>query len=63
MRISNFVLIGVLVGTSLLAQRDRWAKDRDGSRRMEMYAIWKLTESLDLDEKQAEIFFPKLNSH
>ena len=63
MRISNFVLIGVLVGTSLLAQRDRWAKDRDDRGRMEMYAIWKLTESLDLDEKQAEIFFPKLNSH
>ena len=30
---------------------------------MEMYAIWKLTENLNLDEKQAEVFFPKLNSH
>ena len=40
----------------------------DGNReerggRMEMYAIWKLTENLNLDEKQAEVFFPKLNSH
>ena len=37
--------------------------DRDDRGRMEMYAIWKLTENLDLDEKQAEVFFPKLNSH
>ena len=37
--------------------------DRDARGRMEMYAIWKLTENLDLDEKQAEVFFPKLNSH
>jgi hypothetical protein len=40
-------------------------EDRDGDDRgrMQMYAIWKLTENLDLDEKQAEVFFPKLNSH
>tara|TARA_B100001167_G_scaffold103349_1_gene63160 strand:- start:61 stop:501 length:441 start_codon:yes stop_codon:yes gene_type:complete len=40
-------------------------EDHDGNDRgrMEMYAIWKLTENLDLDEKQAEVFFPKLNSH
>tara|TARA_B100000959_G_C14827873_1_gene560594 strand:- start:616 stop:1017 length:402 start_codon:yes stop_codon:yes gene_type:complete len=28
-----------------------------------MYAIWKLTETLNLNEKQAEVFFPKLNAH
>ena len=40
---------------------DHKGDDRRG--RMEMYAIWKLTENLNLDEKQAEVFFPKLNSH
>ena len=65
MKISNIALIGILLSTSLFAQRDRRMEDRDGNDRgrMEMYAIWKLTENLDLDEKQAEVFFPKLNSH
>ena len=72
MKISNLVLIGILLSTGLSAQRDRRmfdsiddAKDSDGDGRgrMEMYAIWKLTENLNLDEKQAEVFFPKLNSH
>jgi hypothetical protein len=65
MKISNLVLIGILLSTGLSAQRDRRMKDSDGDGRgrMEMYAIWKLTENLDLDEKQAEVFFPKLNSH
>jgi len=55
----------ILLSTSLFAQRDRRMEDRDGDDRgrMQMYAIWKLTENLDLDEKQAEVFFPKLNSH
>ena len=66
MKITNVVLIGILLSTSLFAQRDRRMEDRNGDHRrgrMEMYAIWKLTENLDLDEKQAEVFFPKLNSH
>jgi hypothetical protein len=66
MKITNVVLIGILLSTSLFAQRDRRMEDRNGDDRrgrMEMYAIWKLTENLDLDEKQAEVFFPKLNSH
>ena len=65
MKISNIALIGILLSTSLFAQRDRRMEDRDGDDRgrMQMYAIWKLTENLDLDEKQAEVFFPKLNSH
>jgi len=64
-KISNIALIGILLSTSLFAQRDRRMEDRDGDDRgrMQMYAIWKLTENLDLDEKQAEVFFPKLNSH
>ena len=66
MKITNVVLIGILLSTSLFAQRDRRMEDRNGDHRrgrMEMYAIWKLTENLNLDEKQAEVFFPKLNSH
>ena len=65
MKISNIALIGILLSTSLFAQRDRRMEDRNGDDRgrMQMYAIWKLTENLDLDEKQAEVFFPKLNSH
>ena len=73
MKITNIVLIGILLSTSLFAQRDRRMEQRDHRMeqykgddrpgRMEMYAIWKLTENLNLDEKQAEVFFPKLNSH
>jgi len=73
MKITNIALIGLLLSTSLFAQRDRRMEQRDDridqykgddrSGRMEMYAIWKLTENLNLDEKQAEVFFPKLNSH
>jgi hypothetical protein len=73
MKITNVALIGILLSTSLFAQRDRRMEQRDHrmeeykgddrSGRMEMYAIWKLTENLNLDEKQAEVFFPKLNSH
>ena len=65
MKIINVALIGILLSTSLFAQRDRRMEDHDGNDRgrMEMYAIWKLTENLNLDEKQAEVFFPKLNSH
>jgi hypothetical protein len=60
MKISNIALIGILLSISLFAQRDRRMEDRDGDDRgrMQMYAIWKLTENLDLDEKQAEVFFP-----
>ena len=66
MKITNVALIGILLSASLFAQRDRRMEDHKGddrSGRMEMYAIWKLTENLNLDEKQAEVFFPKLNSH
>ena len=64
MKISNLVLIALLLlSTTLLAQRDRRMQDRDDRGRMEMYAIWKLTDDLGLEEKQAEVFFPKLRSH
>jgi len=66
MKITNIALIGILLSASLFAQRDRRMEDHKGDDRrgrMEMYAIWKLTENLNLDEKQAEVFFPQLNSH
>ena len=61
MKITKVALISILLSISLFAQRDRRMEnrdDRDDRGRMEMYAIWKLTENLDLDEKQAEVFFP-----
>ena len=66
MKITKVALISILLSISLFAQRDRRMEnrdDRDDRGRMEMYAIWKLTENLDLDAKLAEVFFPKLNSH
>ena len=65
MKITKVALISILLSISLFAQRDRRMEDRNREERgrMEMYAIWKLTENLNLDEKQAEVFFPKLNSH
>ena len=64
MRITHFFMINCILGATLIAQSDRWddAKD-EGRGRMEMYAIWKLTETLNLTEKQAEVFFPKLNTY
>ena len=64
MRITHFFMINCILGATLIAQPDRRddAKD-EGRGRMEMYAIWKLTETLNLTEKQAEVFFPKLNTH
>ena len=63
MRITNFFVISILISGALLAQPDRWDKNVEDRGRMEMYAIWKLTETLNLTEKQAEVFFPKLNAH
>ena len=63
MRITNFFIISVMISGVLFAQPGRWNKKDENRGRMEMYAIWKLTETLNLNEKQAEVFFPKLNAH
>ena len=63
MNIANFFAISILISGVLFAQPDRWDKNDEDRGRMEMYAIWKLTETLNLTEKQAEVFFPKLNAH
>ena len=63
MRITNFFIISVMISGVLFAQPGRWDKEDEDRGRMEMYAIWKLTETLNLNEKQAEVFFPKLNAH
>jgi len=52
-----------MISGVLFAQPGRWDKEDEDRGRMEMYAIWKLTETLNLNEKQAEVFFPKLNAH
>ena len=47
MKITKVALISILLSISLFAQRDRRMEnrdDRDDRGRMEMYAIWKLTE-------------------
>ena len=63
MNIANFFAISMLISGVLFAQADRWDKNDEDRGRMEMYAIWKLTETLNLTQKQAEVFFPKLNAH
>ena len=63
MTTTNFIVISILISGALLAQPGRWDKNDEDRGRMEMYAIWKLTETLNLNEKQAEVFFPKLNAH
>jgi len=63
MRITYFFIISVMISGVLFAQPGRWDKEDEDRGRMEMYAIWKLTETLNLNEKQAEVFFPKLNAH
>ncbi len=63
----KLILIGALmiIPVSLFAQRpggqfDRMKKPRRAQ--IEMLRIWKMTEELDLSEKQAEKFFPKLRN-
>ena len=63
MRITNFFIISVMISGVLFAQPGHWDKEDEDRGRMEMYAIWKLTETLNLNEKQAEVFFPKLNAY
>ena len=63
MTTTNFIVISILISGALLAQPGRWDNNDEDRGRMEMYAIWKLTETLNLNEKQAEVFFPKLNAH
>ena len=38
-------------------------QDKKPVKNMKIMMKWKLTEYLDLSEEQAEIFFPKMNSH
>lgn len=52
---------------TLLAQPPAPPHDRDiegpGKEKMEMMMMWRLTEDLELTEKQAETFFPKYRAH
>ncbi len=53
----NYLLI-LFISLSMLA-----AQKNDSRKNMRLMMKWKLTEYLDLNEEQAERFFPKMNSH
>lgn len=61
------VFIILIPTISLLAQSPAPRHDRDmdgpGKEKMEMMMMWRLTEDLELTEKQAETFFPKYRAH
>lgn len=61
------VFIILIPTLSLLAQPPAPPRDRDmdgpGKEKMEMMMMWRLTEDLELTEKQAETFFPKYRVH
>ena len=54
---ANYLLILLLSLSVLSAQKN------DPRKNMRLMMKWKLTEYLDLNENQAEIFFPRMNSH
>ena len=53
---NKIIFLTVLCLSFGLSQEDR-------GKNMRVMLKWKLTEYLDLDESQAEKFFPKMNSH
>ena len=54
---ANYLLILLLSLSVLSAQKN------DPRKNMRLMMKWKLTEYLDLNENQAEKFFPRMNSH
>jgi len=69
MKVIKPIVVSYLFMAILLAQPPRAqapvpppARDQ-GRNRMELMAIWKLTDELRLTEKQAETFFPKMRAH
>jgi len=54
---ANYLLIIILSLSALSAQKN------DQRKNMRLMMKWKLTEYLDLNENQAEIFFPRMNFH
>jgi len=54
---ANYLLIIILSLSALSAQKN------DQRKNMRLMMKWKLTEYLDLNENQAEFFFPRMNSH
>ena len=53
---NKIIFLTILCFSFGLSQEDR-------GKNMRVMLKWKLTEYLDLDESQAEKFFPKMNSH
>ena len=54
---AKYLLILILSLSVLSAQKN------DSRKNMRLMMKWKLTEYLDLNENQAEEFFPRMNSH
>jgi hypothetical protein len=54
---AKYLLILILSLSVLSAQKN------DSRKNMRLMMKWKLTEYLDLNENQAEKFFPRMNSH
>ncbi|GEM_PF-459884 len=59
--IARGLIMIMIAATIVKAQETPPRSDRAG--KMEMMAIWRLTDDLQLTEKQAEIFFPRLRKH
>lgn len=64
MKKTVITLIIILLSSNLFGQPGK-SRGPGGqySERMEMMIVWKLTDELELSEKQAEIFFPIMRSH
>lgn len=54
----KLLVLSLCVVSLGIAQDDHQSKKQE---KMEMMAVWKLTDHLDLTSKQAETFFPRFN--
>ena len=54
---ANYLIIIIITFSALYSQENNSRKN------MRLMMKWKLTEYLDLNENQAEKFFPRMNSH
>ena len=56
MKLMNLILASVCILSIGISQDDHKSKKRE---KMEMLAVWRLTEHLELTSEQAETFFPR----
>jgi len=60
MKLIHMILVSACLVSIGTAQDDFGSKKRE---KMEMFAVWKLTEHLELTSEQGETFFPKYREH